>query len=314
MQDLIFWIIIWAASLFLIIKSASYAIEAIIKYAKSTGLSHYFIGLMVVSIGTTLPEIFTSIIASFQGSVGLVIGDAIGASVVDISLVLAFVAIVSRKLKISGKTVNLSIFRVLAVLTLPLILAIDGYFSRYDGILMIVAFLFYYGLHFREELKRQSIKKTVKLKNVWKNGFIFGVNIALLIFGAQLLVLSSQNIAVMLNLPIYIFGALVLSLCTTSPEFFVELKALANNASPVALGDIFGSVVCNSSLVLGIAFIISPTVINKLFFFTTMSFMIFVVTIGLIFVKRGEINWKQGLVLLMFYLLFVVIQLKMIGL
>jgi len=308
MTSLVFWIGIWAASLFLIIKSASYAIEAIIKYARSTGLSNYFVGLMIVSIGTTLPEIFTAIIASAEGSVGLILGDAIGASIVDISLVLAFVAIVSKKLKISGKSVNLSVPRVIVVIMLPLILGLDGRFSRHDGIFMIIAFIGYYGLHFKEELRKQSIKKIISFRKLWKPGMIFGINIALIIFGAQLLVLSSKNIAIMLDFPMYIFGALILSVCTTSPEFFVELKAITRRASPVALGDIFGSVICNSSLVLGIAFIISPSNIDKAFFFPTMIFMIITVLLGLYFIKKGEINWKQGLILFGIYMLFIWFQ------
>lgn len=312
MANLIFWIGVWAASLFLIIKSASYAIESIIRYARHTGFSNYFVGLMIVSIGTTLPEIFTSIIASAEGSVGLVLGNAIGASVVDITLVLAFVAIVARKLKISGKVVHISIHRVVAVLILPLLLALDGYFSRYDGIFMIFAFIAYYGLHFKEELAMQNIKKTVSFRKIWRPGFIFGVNIALLIFGSQLLVLASKNIAIMINLPMHIFGALLLSVCTTSPEFFVELKAIARKASPVALGDIFGSVICNSSLVLGIAFIISPTQIDKLFFFPTMIFMIITVSLGLLFLKQGELNWKEGLFLFLFYIMFIIMQVAML--
>jgi cation:H+ antiporter len=312
MVNLLFWIGIWAASLFLIIKSASYAIEAIIKYARKTGLSNYFVGFMIVSIGTTLPEIFTAIIASLEGSVELILGDAIGASVVDITLVLGFVAIVSKKLKISGKSVNLSIPRVMAVLFLPVILALDGAFSRNDGIFMILAFVAYYGLHFKEELGKQKIKKTVSFRKLWKHGIVFGINIALLIFGSQLLVLSSKNIAIILNMPMYIFGALILSICTTSPEFFVELKAIKNKASPIAIGDIFGSVICNTSLVLGIAFVLAPVTIDKFFFFPTMAFMIIVVLLGLLFIQRGEINWKEGILLLSIYLVFILLQILLL--
>jgi cation:H+ antiporter len=312
MANLLFWAIVWVASLFLIIKSASYAIESIIKYARHTGFSNYFVGLMIVSIGTTLPEIFTAIIASAEGSVDLILGNAIGASIVDITLVLAFVAIVAKKLKISGKVVHIPLIRVIAVLVLPLILGLDGHFSRYDGIFMIFAFVAYYGLHFKDEISRQKIKTNIPFKKVWKSGFVFGINIALLIFGAQLLVLASKNIAIMTNIPMYIFGALLLSVCTTSPEFFVELKAIRKKAAPIALGDIFGSVICNSSLVLGIAFIISPAQINKSFFFPTMAFMIVTVLLGLLFLKQGELNWKQGLFLFLFYLIFVAMQLFML--
>ncbi|MBW2991889.1 hypothetical protein KY345_01590, partial [Candidatus Woesearchaeota archaeon] len=234
MNPTLFWSVIGIASILLILKSAGFALDSIIRYARKTRLSYYFVGLLIVSIGTSLPEIFTSVISSLEGETALVLGDAMGATIVDITLVLAMVAVVAGSLKVKHEHVNISWWKVLIVVSIPLVLAFDGKLSRLDGVLMLLAFLFYYGISIYSEIRKQNIVKNIPLDFTLKETFIFGFNIALLMFGVQLLVLSSSELAEILHIPTYIFGALVLSICTTSPEFVIELKALFSKSTPIA--------------------------------------------------------------------------------
>ena len=310
MQQLLFWSVIGILSVFLILKSASYALDSIVRYAQKTRLSYYFVGLLIVSIGTSLPEIFTAIISSTEGKTALVLGDAMGATIVDLTLVLAMVAIVAGTLKVSHKKVSISYWKVLVVVALPLVLALDGKLSRIDGILMIAAFAWYFGWSIYTEVKKQKVVKSIPHKFVLKETFIFGVNIGLLVLGVQFLVLASSNLATILQIPMYLFGAVLLSIFTTSPEFIIELKALFNKTSPIAFGDIFGSVICNTSLVLGIATVISPITIEKMFFYTVGIFMLIVVTLSLAFMRREVIRRWEGILLFGIYLLFLAVQIS----
>lgn len=306
--SLLFWIAIGIASLFLVLKSAGYAIGSIIRWAKKTKLSYYFVGLLIVSIGTSLPEIFTSIISSIEGNSELIIGDAIGATIVDITLVLAFVGIVAGSLKIKEKEVNIVPWRIAAVIALPLILAIDGRFSRIDGVILVLAFLLYYGFNIYSEIRHQKIVKDIPFSFVWKEVLIFGFNIAMLIFGVQILVLSSVNISSAIGIPQYIFGALILSICTTSPEFVVELKALVTKSSPIAFGDIFGSVICNTSLVIGLGVLINPIIINRFQFYSVAVFMFLVTLVSLVIIKRKKITRAEGIALFLTFVIFATLQ------
>ena len=312
MNQILFWAVIGAASIFLILKSASYALDSIIRYARKTKLSYYFVGLLIVSLGTSLPEIFTSAIASAEGETALVLGDAMGATIVDITLVLAMVAIMAGSLKVKHKTVNISWWKVLAVVALPLALALDGKLGRTDGLLMITAFLLYYGISIYSEIKRQNIVKNIPLDFTIKETVIFGFNIALLIFGVQLLVLSSSNLAKIMSVPTYIFGAVFLSICTTSPEFVIEIKALMSKSAPIAFGDIFGSVICNTSLVLGIATVISPIIIDKAAFYSVGLVMLSVVIVSMAFLEREIIKRWEGILLFFFYLVFLAMQISIL--
>lgn len=310
MKDLLIWSAMGIASILLILKSASYALDSIARFARKTQLSYYFVGLFIVSIGTSLPEIFTSIISSLEGKTALVLGDAMGATIVDITLVLAMVAVVSGSLKVSHKEVNISWWKVILVVSLPLLLALDGKLSRIDGLVMILAFLLYYGLHILIEIKKQKIVKSVPVKFTMKETFIFGANIAILIFGTQLLVLSSSNLADMLHIPLYLFGVIFLSICTTSPEFIIELKAIFSKSAPIAFGDIFGSVVCNTSLVLGIATVINPILIDKIYFYQVGAFMLLVVAISVFFMRKEVIKRWEGILLFILFVLFLLTQIS----
>lgn len=312
MQPILFWSLVGLASIFLILKSASYAIDSILRYAHKTKLSHYFVGLLIVSLGTSLPEILTSVIASAEGHTALVLGDAMGATIVDITLVLAMVGIVAGNLKVSHKQVHISWWKVLIVASLPIVLALDGTLGRVDGAIMIAAFLTYYGISILHEIKKQNIVKDIPLDFTFRETFIFGFNIALLIFGVQLLVSSSSKIAEIINIPTYIFGAVFLSICTTSPEFVVELKALFSKSAPVAFGDIFGSVICNTSLVLGLATLINPLAIDKIPFYTVGILMFASLALALLFLEREVIKRWQGIMLFSLYLLFIALQISML--
>ena len=214
-SDLLFWGIIGALSVFLILKSSSYALDSIVRYAQKTRLSYYFVGLLIVSIGTSLPEIFTSIISSLEGKTELVLGDAMGATIVDITLVLAMVAIVAGKLKVSHQKVGISWWKVLVVVSLPLVLALDGRFSRMDGVLMLGSFTWFYGWSIYTEIKKQKVVKSIPYQFAFKETFIFGVNIGLLILGVQFLVMASFHLAAALNIPLYLFGAVLFSIFTS---------------------------------------------------------------------------------------------------
>ena len=83
--------------------SAGYIITAVSDYAKKTGVSDYLIGFLVVSIGTSLPELTTGFVASFAKAGEIVVGNVIGANIIDVTVVLGITAIVGRKIYIHGK-------------------------------------------------------------------------------------------------------------------------------------------------------------------------------------------------------------------
>ncbi|MFH1510218.1 MAG: hypothetical protein ABIF10_00885 [Candidatus Woesearchaeota archaeon] len=307
--EIIFWSAVGLLSLVLIIRSAENALKSIIRFAEETKITYYFIGLFIVSIGTSLPEIFTSIISSIEGNPQLVIGDAMGATIVDVTLVIGITLFFARKLKMTGKELHIVPWKILAIVILPLLLAIDGRFDRIDGVLLILGFILYYLYHIIKEFKLQDLKKTISPLFVGRETLIFGVSLAVLMFGVQLLVLSSTKLSGLLNFPSYLFGALILGLATTSPEFIIEIKAVSRHESaPIAFGDIFGSVLCNSTLVLGLAALIRPVDLDYFQFYSVAAFMMLAILFSLWCLKKKELTWTMGIGMVAVYVVFIIVH------
>jgi len=306
METLIVFFIVAVLCIFVIMKSAGFAITAIASYARKTGLSEYLVGFLIVSVGTSLPELSTAFFASTAGHGGLILGDIIGANIIDVTLVLGISAIIAKKIKTEGKIINKTLLTVFGIAILPIILGVDGTLSRLDGILMIIAFLFYVGNMLWSEGKLGKIKKNVAWKDIWQDMVVFlGCLIALLL-AARWLVMSSVFIAQDLGVPVYIVGLVFVALGTTVPELTVQLKSIIKGLHGIAFGNILGSVIVNTSLILGFAAIVNPIKIELAGFLTAGLFMVLAVSVAIFFMERKEITWKHGIMLVSIYVVYLV--------
>ncbi len=302
-------IIILIISAFIVIKSANFLIEAISDYGKKTGFSEYLIGLFVLAIGTTLPDLSTGVIASLTNNGNLILGDVIGANILDMTIVLGCIIFFSKKLKIKDKSIKKTTIWIPFAVTLPLMLAVDGTFSRLDGFLLILSFIAYLFYSFEESPDIKLIKKNVKFKNIWKDMIIFLLALAALLLGTRWLVFSAVYLSKIFSIPLYIVGLLLIAIGTTMPELLVAIESSLKKESGLAIGDILGAMAINSSLVIGISCLISPIMIeNKTNFLQTGMFMVFTTLIGMFLLRRKEVRREIAFILLLLYIIFVVIQ------
>jgi len=289
-------------------KSASFAITALSHYAKETGLSQYIIGFLVVSIGTSLPEFGTAVMSSLAGQGIITVGNVIGASIIDITVVLGIMAIIGKRIKLKGGLVRKSALPILALLILPLILALNGTLSRLDGGLMLVAYLFYIGILLKNEGGLGKMKKQVAWKDIWVDMVVFIGCILALLLAARWMVASSIIIATELDLPFFFVGLFLISIGTTIPELVVQVKSVKSGREGLGFGNTFGSIVTNMILILGIAALINPITFNVSTFIIPAMFLITSVFIGIVFMRTEEITWQEGIGLLLIYLTFIMTQ------
>ena len=300
-------LIVAILALVIIMKSASYAITSISNYAKKTGISEYLIGFLVVSIGTSLPEICTAVFSSLANNGAISLGDAIGANVIDVTVVMGLTAIFGRKIFVKDK-IGRTFYVILALVTLPLLLGLDGKLSRYDGVILLLAFCIYILSLIKKEKTFGKVKAEIRLKDIWKDIFVFGGTLAALLLAARWFVLSAATMAYMLEIPNFLMGIIFVAVATTIPELTVEIKSILRRHSGIAFGDIMGSVAANISLVVGIASVINPIYFARTRFMISSIFMILVVLISLLFLRRRRINWKHGIFIVSLYILFIIIQ------
>ncbi len=306
MNELLFYATIAVISILVMAKASAYAINAIAHYAKTTGISNYFIGFLVVSMGTTLPEFSTAVMGSFANQGKLILGDLIGASIIDVTLILGIVAILGKKLKVQGKFKgSLSI---LLLTLIPLILGIDGRLDTKDGFILLAAFGLYVLKLIRNEKSHSCIKKQVAFKYIWKDMFIFLGCMTALLLSARWLLISAIHISNILHIPAYLMGLIFLGLITAIPELTIAIKSVLGGMSSITFGNLLGSVIANTTFALGTASILRTIVFDRTVFIPTAMFMITAVFIGVLFLNKGEITWKEGIGLLLIYLTFVASQ------
>ena len=288
--------------------SAGYIITALSDYAHKTGVSDYLIGFLVVSIGTSLPELTTAFVASFTNGGNLLLGDVLGANIIDVTVVLGLTAIVGKKIFVHGKILDKTIFTVMIMALLPLVLGIDGNLNRFDGIILVGAFLMYIYSLLRKEGEFGTLKKELKWKDIWQDMAIVSLSIIALLLSTNWLLISAKQIAVLLDAPQFVIGLLLIAVGTTIPEITVELRSILRGAQGIAFGDILGSVVVNSSLVLGVAALLNPIEFEVSSFVNSAFFMVTSVYIALLFIKKKTITWQEGIGVLLLYITFLVTE------
>lgn len=301
-------IIYAAVSLLIVTISASYIIRAVSDYAKKTGVSDYVIGFLVVAMGTSLPELTTAVVASVTNANNLVLGDLIGASIIDVTVVLGITSIIGRKIFVQGKVIDKTLFSVMLMALLPLVLGFDGTLSKLDGIILIVAFLAYVVNLIKKEGELGTIKEDLKWKDIWEDMLIISGCVLSLLLSANWFIRSALNISVILEVPQFVMGLVLVSFMTTLPELIVEISSVIRGVSGIAFGDILGSVVMNTTFILGIAAVIRPIVFDRSEFINAAFFLATSVFIALLFIKKKEITWQEGLGLLMIYVTFLVTE------
>ncbi len=160
----IFFVSVIVASLLILSRSANWIIYGITRYAKKLGLSDALIGLFVISLAASLPEIIAAIMGLIMGAEDITFGTLIGTNMVHLALVTGVLSLVGKKISLECKILEKSKLLILGLLILPFLLMSDGELTRPDGILLITGFLLYLFVLWKKEGSFGQIKKVVNLK------------------------------------------------------------------------------------------------------------------------------------------------------
>jgi len=306
-QELLQLMLVMLLSFFIIMKSAGYIILAITDYAKKSGLSEYLLGFVIVAFCTSLPELSTAFFSSLAAKGELVLGDVIGANIIDTTVVLGLVAIFGKKMAVGGK--KISSLAILPILLL--IFGFNGVISRLEGVLLIVYFIVYIVVLIMREGGKSKLKHDIKFKAIWKDILIFGFALTALLLATRWMVFSALTISTDLGIPNFLIGLIIIALGTTIPELTVELKSVFSGVRQIAFGDIFGSFITNICLVIGLAALINPITFETFGFYTSLFFMALSIGVSLLFMHGKYIERKHGYILIGIYVLFLVTQISL---
>lgn len=295
--------------LLILIKSADYSIKYSSRIAKHLHFSEFIVSFFIIAIISVLPEATISIISALNGESELGFGTLLGSNIVDLTLVFGIIAIFSSGgIKVKSKILRNNFFY-LGLLLFPLILGLDGNFSRIDGaILVLVGGLFFVKLYFQSIKFKKKFNHTSK-GHFTKNFLFLIISLIFLLVSAYFIVKFSTKLAYEIKIPPLLIGITILALGTCLPEFIFSIKAVKNNRDELALGDILGTVITDATVVLGVVALISPFEYNLSSIYVTGGAMFLAGVFATIFMKSDKsINKIEGLLLILFYILFVFLQ------
>ncbi|MCD6501664.1 calcium/sodium antiporter, partial [bacterium] len=216
------------------------------------------IGLTVIAVGTSLPELTIAVVSSAKGASGISIGNIVGSNICNILLILGISALI-RPLPIEKSTLRRNIPVAIAAAASLWILAADGFLNRFDGLILLSIYATFIAYTLSRKSKNIAAGYGDKPSGKsLKYGLLILVGFALLIYGGSATVKGGMAIAEMLGIPESIVALTIIALGTSLPELATCAVASYKAQSDIAMGNILGSNICNSLLIVGIAAVIHP--------------------------------------------------------
>ncbi len=298
-----FHVILSIGSLFVVTKSADFAVRFAYKLAQGLRISGYMIGFLLIAVICALPETFISITSAINGTPSLGLGALFGGNVADLTLIFGLVIIFGgRNFNASGKIVKHDLLYIL-ILSIPILLGLNGNLSRIDGVILVISGIYF----FRSMLKGEQSKGFSGHRHFSIKYFTFFlISLAVLLASSDFTVQHAIAAADKFNInPIFV-GMFFIALGTTLPELFLSIKAVREKHEGLAIGDIMGNVITDATIVVGIVALISPFSFNPRIVYITGFFMVISAVLLFYLMKTEKIlSKKVALLLLIFYALFV---------
>ena len=298
---------IFIAALLMVMRGATLATTYADRLAAGFRLSRYTIGFIVVAVISVVPETLIAVNAALAGVPSFGLGMLFGSNIADLTLIFAVIILVAgRGLKIESAILkNHRAYPLL--LLVPLALGMDGYFSRWEGIaLIITGAVFYYTAFKKGALNTAAVPDR---RGRYKNILLLLASMVLLLGGAHFTVTSATAIAGYLGVNPVLIGMLIVGLGTTTPELFFALKAVKKKDDSLAVGDIFGTVLADATIVIGILALIAPFEFPQKIIYLTGMFMVVASFVTLRFMRSGHaLSKKEARLLLGFWLVFAFVE------
>ena len=244
-----------------LVWSSDKFVEGAAAIANHAGMSPLLIGMTIVSLGTSAPEIVVSIIASLAGSGELAVGNALGSNTTNIGLVLGITLII-RSITIDASTTKRELPQMVVVTLLAGALMIDGVLSVTDGALLILGLVIFLTLLARRGEAPEGGMDNDSTLTPLKAWGVFTVGLALLVISSRLLVVGAVNIAMALGVSELIIGLTIVAIGTSLPELAAAVMSALKGHSDIAIGAIVGSNVFNLLVVLAGPGLFGPLTLN----------------------------------------------------
>ena len=314
-------IFIFIISVLFLFLSSKWLVKSLTIIARFLGWREFVLAFFIMAFVGSLPNLFVGINSVLRGIPHLSLGEILGGNIVDLTIAAALAAIISKNgLTIKSRTTQGTAIFTLIIAILPLLLIFDRVLSRADGIILLFTFFIYTFWLFSKEERFTRVfgetEKIVGLKDILKNLGILFSSLILLLLAAEGMVRSAVFFSGNFNIPIVLIGILVVGMGNALPEIFFGIQAAKKGDDWMVLGGLMGAVISASALILGIVALLHPIYIGNVDFSLLAVARFFLVAAAiffLLFIRTGhKITRKEGVFLLILYLVFVLVQILVV--
>jgi cation:H+ antiporter len=302
-----FLLLAWSADRFVVGASA---------IALNLNISPLVIGLTIVSLGTSAPEIIVSGMAAWQGNSGLAVGNAIGSNIFNIALVLGITALI-MPLNVHSSIIRRELPALLLVMGFAWILLVDGMLARMDGVLLLAGMAAMLGWITWVGLKAQATPDPMVTEfaeemptgiGVGRALFLLATGALVLLASSRLLVWGAVSVAQALGISDLVIGLTIVALGTSLPELAASVMSALKHEHDIAIGNIIGSNIFNLLAVLGLPGLISPIRIDSMVLIRDypvmlgLTLMLFAMAFGIR--GPGRLNRAEGALLVLAFVAY----------
>lgn len=311
--------ILLIVGLVLILLGADALVNGASAVARKYGISEFVVGLTIVGIGTSAPELIVSAISAINGSSDIAIGNVVGSNISNVFMILGITAIIAP-ISLTKSNLQYDLPIALGVSLLLFVLAYDSIFlgkgfnviSRWDGLILIAMFVLFMIYSFKSSASGDQNEESAESENgkvnIVKSVLLIVCGLVGLVLGGRLFVNSGSDIARGFGVSDAFIGITVMAVGTSLPELAASVNAAIKKKGQMALGNVIGSNIFNILLILGTSSIIRPLTLGGITMID-MGMMILttvMIMLSALLISKKEIKRGVGALFFMIYIAYIV--------
>ena len=317
------WTILLAmmAAIVILTKGADLMIAGAVSLARQTALSEILIGATIVSLGTTLPEVFVSVMSAWTGNPGLALGNGIGSIICNTGLILGITCIVAR-VPVDRIILARTGFVLVGAGTLVVVFSLQAYLNapnapvlhRWVGVFFLLLLCGYLYLSYqwsKNEINENAETPAGRPKGILKALLLTAGGAGGVIFGSRMLIPCAAQAAVRMGIPQDVVAATIVAFGTSLPELATAIVAIRQGHPRIMIGNVIGADILNSLFVIGAAAAVRPLQVTPNFFrfhFPAMLLILYSFRFFIFLNRDGWFKRIQGAWILGVYLTYLLLQ------
>lgn len=302
-MDVLIYLGLFIVSLTVLLKASDWFIDSAEEIGLSLGISPFIIGVTIVAFGTSLPELATSIASVLEGKSEIVVSTVVGSNITNIALVLGLVAVLVSQIDLEYNIWHIDMPYLWGSAFFLWFFLRDFHFSIFEAVLSLLGIAIFLAYSFKSENEEAEI---IRKKANWRSYLFLVIGGVFVWLGADFTITAILKLSEFAGIEPEVIALTGVALGTSLPEVIVSLNAARKGKTSIAVGNVLGSNIFNTYVVMGVPALLGtleiPPEINEFI----LPLMIAMTILFGIMANNKKITKWEGMVLLMFYVFFVV--------